>query len=142
MTDASTDHSRQARLMHVEPQLFVADLAAALDFYVGALGFEIAFTYGEPAFYAQVRRDGARLNLRWVGRPAFDREFLESEDDPLAATIAVDDAESLFLEFAQRGVDFRQRLRREPWGARAFIVSDPDGNLICFAGQAAQRLPR
>ncbi|WP_376774795.1 hypothetical protein [Mesorhizobium silamurunense] len=22
----------------------------------------------------------------------------------------------------------------EPWGARTFIVQDPDGNLICFAG--------
>ncbi|WP_435528297.1 hypothetical protein [Mesorhizobium abyssinicae] len=24
-------------------------------------------------------------------------------------------------------------MRTEPWGARTFIVSDPDGNLICFA---------
>ena len=25
------------------------------------------------------------------------------------------------------------RLRAEPWGARTFIVADPDGNLILFA---------
>ncbi|WP_407045994.1 VOC family protein [Mesorhizobium abyssinicae] len=31
------------------------------------------------------------------------------------------------------GARFHQTLRTEPWGARTFIVSDPDGNLICFA---------
>ena len=28
------------------------------------------------------------------------------------------------------------RERREPWGARDFIVMDPDGNLLLFAGPA------
>jgi catechol 2,3-dioxygenase-like lactoylglutathione lyase family enzyme len=137
MTTKAIDDRAATTLMHAEPQLFVADLDAAFGFYVGKLGFEIGFAHGEPPFYAQVHRDGARLNLRRVSRPAFDRAFLESEDHPLAATIAVDDAKPLFLEYEQAGVDFRQRLRTEPWGARTFIVADPDGNLICFAGLAA-----
>jgi catechol 2,3-dioxygenase-like lactoylglutathione lyase family enzyme len=123
--------------VHSEPQLFVSDLEEACGFYVGKLGFEIAFSYGDPLFYAQVHRKGARLNLRRTGRPAFDREFLQLEADPLSATIALDDAKPLFLEFERKGVDFHQRLRTEPWGARTFIVRDPDGNLICFAGRPA-----
>jgi hypothetical protein len=35
-----------------------------------------------------------------------------------------------------RGVTFAQTLRREPWGAKTFIVKDPDGNLLLFAGPA------
>jgi hypothetical protein len=31
---------------------------------------------------------------------------------------------------------FFQTLRREPWGARDFILRDPDGNLLLFAGPA------
>jgi hypothetical protein len=27
-------------------------------------------------------------------------------------------------------------LKREPWGAHTFIVRDPDGNLLLFAGPA------
>jgi hypothetical protein len=27
-------------------------------------------------------------------------------------------------------------LRKEPWGAETFIVKDPDGNLLLFAGPA------
>jgi len=120
--------------MAAEPQLFVSNIEAACQFYVGKLGFEVAFSHGEPPFYAQIFRDGARLNLRRVRGPVFDVGFRDSEVDALSATLTLDDAEPLFLEFQQTGVQFRQTLRTEPWGARTFIVQDPDGNLILFAG--------
>jgi catechol 2,3-dioxygenase-like lactoylglutathione lyase family enzyme len=34
-----------------EPQLFVANISASCDFYTKKLGFAVAFTYGESAFY-------------------------------------------------------------------------------------------
>ncbi len=43
---------------------------------------------------------------------------------------------ALFLEFQAAGVTFFQTLRKEPWGANTFIVKDPDGNLLLFAGPA------
>ncbi|HEY4985896.1 MAG TPA: VOC family protein, partial [Bradyrhizobium sp.] len=43
---------------------------------------------------------------------------------------------ALFLEFQAAGAEFFQPLKREPWGARDFIVRDPDGNLLLFAGLA------
>jgi uncharacterized glyoxalase superfamily protein PhnB len=46
----------------------------------------------------------------------------------------VDDIKQLYLEYQSAGVDFHQPLRKEPWGARDFIVRDPDGNLLLFAG--------
>ena len=55
-----------------EPQLYVSDIAASCEFYSRMLGFSVAFTYGEPPFYAQVSRDGVRLNLRHVDRPVID----------------------------------------------------------------------
>ncbi len=94
----------------------------------------VAFTYGEPPFYAQIRRDAARLNLRWVQRPVFAPGFREREVDVLSATIAVDDPKALFLELQAAGAPFHQTLRTEPWGARTSIIRDPDGNLVAFAG--------
>jgi hypothetical protein len=38
--------------------------------------------------------------------------------------------------FRLPGVTFFQTPRREPWGAKTFIVKDPDGNLLLFAGPA------
>jgi len=50
--------------------------------------------------------------------------------------LTVDDAAALFREFEEAGLTFHQPMRTEPWGARTFIVADPDGNLLCFAGKA------
>ena len=118
-----------------EPQLYVSDIETASAFYVHKLGFKVVLSYGEPPFWAQVGRGGGRLNLRKVTGPVFDSGFRSREADAVSATLTVDDAEPLFLEFEKAGVAFRQTLRTEPWGSRTFIVEDPDGNLIAFAGR-------
>lgn len=124
-------------IMAAEPQLFVADLDSARRYYTEKLGFHAGFVYGEPPFYMQVYRDVGRLNLRKVSGPVFDRAFRTRVHDALSATLTVDDAKALFLEFLDASVTFHQSLKTEPWGARTFIVQDPDGNLICFAGGAS-----
>jgi uncharacterized glyoxalase superfamily protein PhnB len=122
----------------VEAQLFVADIKASCEYYTTKLGFTVAFTYGEPPFYGQVKRDSARLNLRCVNEPVFAGDIREREH-LLSASMSVDGAaelRQLFLQYQAVGVDFHQPLKREPWGARTFIVRDPDGNLLLFAGLA------
>ena len=121
-----------------EPQLFVADILSSCTFFVDKLGFTVVFTYGEPAFYGQVKRDGARLNLRMVCEPVYVGDIREREE-LLGASMTVDSAaeiKQLFLQYQEAGVDFFQPLKQEPWGARTFIVRDPDGNLLLFAGPA------
>jgi catechol 2,3-dioxygenase-like lactoylglutathione lyase family enzyme len=120
-------------------QLFVRDIARACDFYTRKLGFALVFVHGEPPFYAQVRRDRGLLNLKHMDRPVIDpvlrdREALLSADMGLDTAAAI---AALFREFAAAGVDFFQTLRQEPWGAQTFIVKDPDGNLLLFAGPGA-----
>jgi uncharacterized glyoxalase superfamily protein PhnB len=121
-----------------EPQLFVADVKAACDFFSQKLGFTIAFVYGDPPFYGQVMRDGARLNLKCVDAPIIDTA-LKDREELLSASMTVEttgEIKQLFLEFQSMGVQFYQVLKKQPWGARNFIVKDPDGNLLLFAGPA------
>ena len=139
---AMPDHAEQtatkAIIAGAEPQLFVANIKPSCDFFAEKLGFAIVFTYGEPPFYAQVKRDGARLNLRCVDRAVIDPDFRDREQLISAAlTVATaDEIKQLFLEFQEAGVTFFQTLKREPWGARDFIIRDIDGNLLLFAGPA------
>ena len=132
MNDPRAETESRPTLLAAEPQLFVADIGASCEFYTKKLGFSVAFTYGEPPFYGQVFRDGARLNFRHLDEPAIRPEL---RGQVLSASITLDDAKPLFLEFQSAGVVFHQALKTEPWGARTFIVSDPDGNLILFAGR-------
>lgn len=134
VTASATKTSNKTLILAAEPQLFVSEIDVACRFYVEKLGFKIAFSYGEPPFYAQLFRDGGRLNIRKVGGPVFESDFRARERDALSATFILDDPKPLFLEYQSVGVTFHQALRTEPWGARTFIVRDVDGNLIAFAG--------
>ena len=134
MTDIHAETLSRPTLLAAEPQLFVADIAASCEFYTSQLGFSVAFMYGEPPFYGQVFRDGARLNLRCLPRPAIDPQ-LRDREHLLSASITLDEAKPLFLEYQAADVAFHQPLRTEPWGARTFIVRDPDGNLILLSGR-------
>jgi catechol 2,3-dioxygenase-like lactoylglutathione lyase family enzyme len=138
MPDQAHDTTSRPIIAAIAAQLFVADIKASCDFFTQKLGFSIVFTYGEPPFYAQVKRDRALLNLKCVDYPVMD-PALRDRESLISADMAVDTHEEikqLFLEFQAAGIPFFQTLRKEPWGAKTFVVKDPDGNLLLFAGPA------
>ncbi len=117
------------------PNIFVKDFQAALAYYTGPLGFHPLFVYGEVPFYAHVARDAAILAIRHVSRPVIDHSAGEAL---LSAFIEVADVDALHAELQAAGAEIWQGPRDEPWAMRSLIVSDPDGNLVCFAAD----LPR
>jgi catechol 2,3-dioxygenase-like lactoylglutathione lyase family enzyme len=140
--DTMPEHASQTQskpvISETAAQLFVSDIKASCDFFTLKLGFSIVFVYGEPPFYAQVKRDRGFLNLKHMDAPVID-PALRDRESLLSADMGVDTHEEikqLFLEFQAAGVTFFQTLRKEPWGAKTFILKDPDGNLLLFAGPA------
>jgi catechol 2,3-dioxygenase-like lactoylglutathione lyase family enzyme len=138
MTEEAGQTAARPVLTSISAQLFVADIQASCDFYADKLGFAGDFVYGNPPFYGQVTRDNARLSLRHIDEPVFAGDVRERED-LLSASITLGDADEikqLFLSYQALEVPFHHTLKQEPWGATTFIVIDPDGNLILFAGPA------
>jgi catechol 2,3-dioxygenase-like lactoylglutathione lyase family enzyme len=136
MPDHAETIAAKPIIVGAQPQLFVADIKASCAFFTSKLGFATVFMYGEPPFYAQIKRDGARVNLRCVAGPVIEAD-LRTREQLLSASFPVataDEIKKLFLEFQASGVTFFQPLKSEPWGARDFIITDPDGNLLLFAG--------
>lgn len=130
--------SAKPKLSATEAMLFVADFDRARDFYVSKLGFRLAFADGTPPFFGLVQRDQGRLCLRLVRERIFLGDIREREQ-LLAAAVTVDTAaeiDGLFREYQTAGVDFFQPMKVDGWGSRNFIVRDPDGNLVMFAGPA------
>lgn len=138
-TAMSQTHSHsQPILTSVAAHLYVRDLEASTEFFTTKMGFTIDFVYGDPPFYGQVSRDNAHLALRFMDESFFAQDIREREG-LLSASITLASAEEirqLFVAYQAAGVPLAQSLRNEPWQAKTFVVKDPDGNLILFAGPA------
>ncbi len=120
-------------LVAAYPQLFTTDMARWRAYYSQKLGFAEVFFAGEPAFYGQVKRGSAVLNIRHVDALPFQDDVRERHV-LLSAYIETTDIAKLFAEYDKAQVDFQERLIAKPWGRREFVVRDPDGNLLSFAG--------
>ena len=114
-------------MQRVVPALPVADATRAACFYTDVLGFEVDWEWrdapGQPAFI-QLSRAGLSIYLseRADRGPAGGLTFLY-----------VSDVDAWHAELTERGVAGEGEPRDRPWGNREWVVSDPDGNRLCFA---------
>ena len=128
------------RVVVARPFVFVRDVNAACAYYVEKLGFTLSYDYGKPSFYAEVERDGVHVCIRQTDEPMLDAARARREDVVLAS-FEVSDVAALYRELSDRGASFSQPLRIEPFGARSFIVDDPDGNRLLFFDRVRQSSP-
>ncbi|HSX73777.1 MAG TPA: VOC family protein, partial [Shinella sp.] len=138
MSSSTETSPEKPVLSGAEPVVYVTNFTAALAFFTEKLGFSLDFAYGDPPFYGVVERDHARLCLRLIEKPVFVGDIRRREE-LLSASITLDSAaeiKQLFLDYQAAGVYFHLPLKTQPWGARNFILLDPDGNLILFAAPA------
>ena len=105
----------------------VADISAAVAFYVGRLGFTEGFTWGEPPTFAGVNLDQVQIFLE-QGIP-----------DPQGSSVyfVVGDADELFEFQRASGVDVVVTPDDRGYGLRDYTVRDLDGNALTFG----HRLP-
>jgi uncharacterized glyoxalase superfamily protein PhnB len=119
----------------VIPSIRVADLPAAVAFYVERLGFsaEGDTTHGNVSlvrgdarvmlesaegFYSEVYNAAIRQRLGGVS--------------PNALYMEADDLEELHQEVQGTGVTIVDALTDRPWGQAEFTVEDPFGNWLTF----------
>ena len=112
------------RFLGVSPLIPARDVEEAIAFYRDSLGFELLYRDAEPAQFAIVGRDAARLHL------------FASQDKHLAdwtsLRIEVDGIDALYGRCQEcGGVHPNGLLGERPWGTREFSILDPSG--VCVA---------
>jgi catechol 2,3-dioxygenase-like lactoylglutathione lyase family enzyme len=125
--------SSTPRLTRAVPIIFVANVQASAEFFRDTLGFSIDFLHGHPPFYGAVSRDSACVHLKFVHEPVF-AIGTHDRDGLIVAFIEVENVKALYAEYLAAGVKLDQKLKKQAWGGRDFIVRDLDGNGICFVG--------
>lgn len=112
-------------LTSVTPVLRVADYPRAREFWTLKLGFLVGEEGGDPPRFGVLHRDAARLFLdAWHGpdqtpSPGWRAYFHVSDVDDLA-------------EALRRADCTFEGPANAPYGMREIVVTDPDGNRVCF----------
>ena len=108
--------------------LAVADVAAAVDFYRRAFGWEPAFVVDDTAFFDV---GGIVLGL-WSGMS----DELGRDADPPAGAVALAhnvrsaaEVDEVITQLAQGGATVERAAHSQPWGGYSGHVADPDGHL-------------
>jgi catechol 2,3-dioxygenase-like lactoylglutathione lyase family enzyme len=104
--------------------IFVRDVEAAIDFYVGKLGFDLNMRYEEAgqALVAGVSRgDGASFLITSLRPEKVGGAVIYGAFDP-------DEHDALKVDLEAKGV----ALQDGWWGKKLMIVEDPDGNQLWF----------
>lgn len=123
------------RLTRAVPVICVVNVQASAEFFRDTLGFSIDFLHGHPPFYGSVSRDGACVHLKFVHEPVL-AVGAQDRDGFITAVINVENVKALYAEYVTAGATFDQKLKKQAWGGRDFIVRHADGNGICFVGPA------
>jgi catechol 2,3-dioxygenase-like lactoylglutathione lyase family enzyme len=97
----------------------VKDQDAALEFYVGTLGFEkrMDASFGEGMRWIEVAPRGATTSIALVPSPGTHE-----------VSFATDDAAAVHSELLKRGVDADPELLQVEFTPPMFTFRDPDGN--------------
>jgi catechol 2,3-dioxygenase-like lactoylglutathione lyase family enzyme len=109
---------------------FVADVEAAVRFYVDALGFRVVQQFG-PAM-AIIENDDLTLWLAGPGASASRPMPDGSVPGPGGwnrFVLQVDDLDGTVASLRSRGVQFRNDIVTGP-GGKQILVEDPDGNVV------------
>ncbi|MGE0846276.1 MAG: VOC family protein [Flavobacteriaceae bacterium] len=121
----------KARITAHAPVLLVSDFAASLAYWTGKVGFS-AETYGEPADFAILTRDGARLMLSEAPAGHGNRPNWKIVPNMWNVYFWVDDARAIYDELVASGADIDYELGEKPYGVLEFGIQDPDGHDIAF----------
>ena len=100
----------------------MADIGEAVKFYTEKLGFQLAFTWGEPPTFAGVNLGGQQMFLR------------KGEPDPKDCTVyfLVDDADELYEFHRANGVDIGEPPTDREYNIRDYWIRDLHGYYLIF----------
>jgi len=112
------------RFVSARPNLPVADVNRALEYYRANLGFE-STTPTDGFDLAIIGRDGVEVAL-------LGPEAQSPGAGATSAYLTVEGVDALHEQATAAGGNIAYPLTTEPWGLRNFVLEDPDGNRLAL----------
>ncbi|MGS7839877.1 glyoxalase superfamily protein [Stenotrophomonas maltophilia] len=108
------------KIESISPILSVDHLAESIAFYRSVLGFELAWSWGDPADIAAVCRDGVEITLTQ-----------QADSKPAGAAhvyLGISGIDDYYETLAGSNVTIIVPIGDRPYGMRDFRIADPSGN--------------
>ena len=121
-------------MMRSSTTLFtVKNVRESLAYYRDKIGFDVAFEYGTPIFYAGLCSGEVSLHL-------IDVAQAPRPPGHGAVSIFVDDVDAIYAGMIVRGATVIQQLKDQEYGLRNFAAANLDDNMLIF-GTEIQKAP-
>ena len=112
-----------SRLLSTTPVIPSHNVELSLEFYQRHLGFSDPFTWGEPANYGGVSREGFELHFYLTPDLHLSHNY--------TVRLEVDEVDLVYVACEAAGIVHPNgTLENKPWGHREFTVLDPSG--VCL----------
>src|SRR5262245_8443978 len=106
------------------PVISTDDVAASVEYFVRKLGFAPDFVWGDPPVYAGVKAGDAEVYLTYA--PATSHAIREHALAP-DVFLWVNGIDEIYAEHCAKGATIVEELSVRPWGARQYVVREPNG---------------
>lgn len=121
----------KAKLTASAPVLLVKDVVESAKWYVEKMGFENPEFVGEPPVFCMINRDDFQVFFSKADENKIIPNW-KIVDKMWNAYFWVDDVESLYKEFIERGATIDYELHLKVYNVLEFGINDPDGYDIAF----------
>lgn len=111
--------------------LLVKDVVHSANWYIDKLGFSNAEFYGNPINFAIIQRDGYHIMFSKAD-PMLIKPNWKIAEKTSNIFFWVDDIETLYKEYIDKGATIDYELYIAPWGGKEFGINDPDEYDISF----------
>jgi len=116
----------EAKLHAICPIFQVSNLERGIEFYTRVMGFELAWTWGQPPDRASLCRDSVEITLEVEANPILSHAYIQ-----------VEGVDAYFARVTTAGAKVVHPLADRVYGMRDGRVADPDGNHLAL-GQAIE----
>lgn len=120
--------------------IYCKDVATALRFYGGKLGFQLLedFKHEGRSVYARLKSPRGNTTIALHGLAPGD----EPQTGGIRLYFEVGNLERFCERLESDGVAFSQKPKQMPWGWRHAYLNDPDGHEVSLYSAGAKRLRR
>ena len=122
----------KAKIIGSAPVLLVEDVVESANYYRDKLGFCYDRIWGEPPSFCILGRDDFNVMLKQVDYAKHIVPHFKVVENMWNIYFWVDDVETLYRDFRERGAKIDYDLCDQPYGCREFGIQDRDGYDVGF----------